>query len=158
MKKSYSGYSLPNLKRVSYTLDYRCPNCHSKNVAIDISVPVPHFCDGGPSSADELRMWICKDCNHHSRGLEFARRVPLVLAFAQKCVSFLRSVYRKRWNKLHRFSEQKKCWKAIISRQRNIMNYSIIEHKHRFPSWEASRGARGPINYPSGKTISQDKR
>jgi len=71
MRKTYRGYALPSPKRVTYTLDYRCPRCCSENVAIDTSVPVPFFCDGSPSTADELRIWNCADCNHRAEGREF---------------------------------------------------------------------------------------
>lgn len=71
MKKHYTGYALPSDRRVSYELEYLCPQCGSEAVAIDASQPVPHFCDGGPSTGDELRTWHCKACGHRAQGLDF---------------------------------------------------------------------------------------
>ena len=77
MRKFYRGYALPTLMRVAYTLDYRCPRCSSENVAIDQSDPYPDFCDGSPSTADELRNWVCADCNHRAKGCKFiTRHIP----------------------------------------------------------------------------------
>ncbi len=77
MRKTYRGYALPSPKRVAYTLDYRCPCCSSENVAIDKAAPYPNFCDGSPSTADELRTWACTDCNHHAEGHKFVtKRIP----------------------------------------------------------------------------------
>lgn len=77
MKKSYEGYALPSTTRVVYILDYRCPRCCSEDVAIDESSPVPFFCDGKPSTGDELRSWVCSKCNHRAEGREFvARYIP----------------------------------------------------------------------------------
>ncbi len=77
MLKSYRGYALPSARRVAYTMDYRCPRCYSENVAIDASAPFPKFCDGSPSTADELTNWDCADCNHRAEGHEFvARFIP----------------------------------------------------------------------------------
>lgn len=78
MMKSYRGYALPTLTRVAYTLEYRCPRCESEHVSMDTSTPFPKFCDGSPSTADELRSWDCTDCNYRAKGREFvARRIPL---------------------------------------------------------------------------------
>ena len=77
MRKSYRGYALPSPMRVAYTLEYRCPSCDSEKVAIDTSIPVPFFCDGSPSTGDELRTWHCPNCNHCASGREFvAKRIP----------------------------------------------------------------------------------
>ena len=76
MRKSYRGYALPSPMRVAYTLDYRCPRCDSEDVAIEQTAPCPNFCDGSPSTADELRSWKCKGCNHRAEGRKFvARRI-----------------------------------------------------------------------------------
>lgn len=94
MRKSYRGYALPSSKRVAYTLDYRCPRCCSENVAIDTSVPVPFFCDGSPSTADELGT------------------APTATT-VQKDVSLLIDIFRMRRNKWLHLWEQKKSLKGI---------------------------------------------
>ena len=71
MLKLYEGYALPSMERLVYTLEYCCPNCNSEKVAIDTSLPVPFFCDGSPSTGDELRTWYCLDCNHRAKGRMF---------------------------------------------------------------------------------------
>lgn len=71
MLKSYEGFSLPRFTRVAYVLDYRCPVCSSEKVDIDQSASVPDFCDGSPSTADELRRWTCTECSHCASGSLF---------------------------------------------------------------------------------------
>jgi DNA-directed RNA polymerase subunit RPC12/RpoP len=72
MLKTYQGFGLPGSEWLAYTLEYRCPRCGSENVEIDKSELFgPSFCDGGPSTADELRDWDCTDCNYRAKGKEF---------------------------------------------------------------------------------------
>lgn len=75
MIKSYQGYSLPGGEWVSYKLEFRCPICDSENVELDTSDPVPVFCDGSPSTADELVCWNCNSCSHRATGEAFVRSV-----------------------------------------------------------------------------------
>jgi hypothetical protein len=74
MLKSYRGYALPSSNLVAYALEYRCPRCGSEDVAIDVSAPVPEFCDGSPSTADELTSWECVGCNNRAAGHDFVVR------------------------------------------------------------------------------------
>ncbi len=75
MIKSYEGYALPSDQRVSYQLEFRCPLCDSEDVELDIADPIPEFCDGSPSTADELVHWTCNACKHRAIGQDFARGV-----------------------------------------------------------------------------------
>lgn len=75
MIKSYQGYALPSDKWISYQLEFLCPLCDSGDVELDASDPIPDFCDGSPSTADELVHWTCNACKHRATGLDFAREV-----------------------------------------------------------------------------------
>lgn len=75
MLVNYRGLSLPGgpdgPNQVAFQLDYRCSRCGSENVDIDLSSPFPRFCDGTPSTGDELSEWICADCGHQASGRTF---------------------------------------------------------------------------------------
>ena len=74
MFKSYRGFALQSGHEVSYRLEFRCSRCGSEDVVLDTSDLVPHFCDGSPSTADELVHWTCSACNHRALGSNFVAR------------------------------------------------------------------------------------
>ena len=74
MIKTYQGYALPSSLRVAYSLEYRCPKCDSESVDLDTSIRRPTFCDGGPSTGDELSAWKCDTCGTCGSGTQFVAR------------------------------------------------------------------------------------
>jgi len=69
MLKHYSGYALPAPVRTRFSIDWRCASCDSQNVDRDPEdVRELHWCDGGPSTEDELRIWLCGDCGCRALG------------------------------------------------------------------------------------------
>lgn len=84
MLRNYDDLALPDCEPVAYTLEFRCPKCHSEQVDIDGSSEVPDFCDGWPSTGDELRMWCCSACSHRAVGSSFiVRRIEGVSSQAK---------------------------------------------------------------------------
>lgn len=78
MIKEYKGYSCPCMVYVEFALEYRCPICLTEDVSVDELSPIPSYCDGGPSTPDELREWVCCKCYHRARGWDFkARYFPI---------------------------------------------------------------------------------
>ncbi len=75
MIKLYSGFADPGGVPVRFYLDWRCPSCGSEKVLIDPDDKRElHWCDGGPSTEDEIRFWICCDCQHRVRGADMQCR------------------------------------------------------------------------------------
>lgn len=70
MLKVYEGWGLPNGAYHCFALERRCPQCSGHEVAI--VGPPPFFCDGGPSTWDDLSLWKCGKCAYEGEGGSFA--------------------------------------------------------------------------------------
>jgi len=69
MLKAYEGWGCPNMDFVRFNIDWSFPACLSEQVALDPQDTRELFwCDGGPSTEDYLRFWVCNDCGHRAEG------------------------------------------------------------------------------------------
>lgn len=76
MLKVYEGLVCFEDKSVRYSIDWSCPTCSSPDVQIDPDdTRQVYWCDGGPSTEDRLRFWICRSCGHRTEGQNMRGRV-----------------------------------------------------------------------------------
>src|SRR4051812_27843604 len=76
MLKVYEGLVWLEAQSVRYSIDWSCPTCSSSEVQIDPEDTGKLFwCDGGPSTEDQLRLWICRSCGHRANGQNMRSRV-----------------------------------------------------------------------------------
>jgi len=69
MLKTYEGYATPGGGITRFSIDWYCPRCESPNVDRDPEDRRElHWCDGGPSTEDDLRVWLCADCGTRTPG------------------------------------------------------------------------------------------
>jgi hypothetical protein len=74
MLKTYNGYSLPGPHLVNYSIEWSCSACASTNVERDPDdTRALHWCDGAPSTEDQLRRWICHACGSRAEGGSMAQ-------------------------------------------------------------------------------------
>lgn len=58
MRQSYAGISTPSGSYSEQEFEIACGACGSGDVELAADQPaLPRFCDGGPTTADQLRLW-----------------------------------------------------------------------------------------------------
>ncbi len=76
MRKIYEGYASPGRHEVRFRLDWSCRHCGGEDVERDPSNQRQlHWCDGGPSTEDQLRYWRCNACGKRTLGHEMKTKL-----------------------------------------------------------------------------------